>query len=805
MPFKYGITLFFSVCLVVLSSISGASDLVISENQSVESFAIVSGNGATNILVDKDDAAVVKIAASLFAEDVERVSGKRPRVSNALSQYDKVIIVGTIGKSKFIDELVQSQTIDVSAIKGKWESYIIAQVLYPMEGVKEALVIAGSDRRGTAFGVFSISEAMGVSPWYWWADVPAKKKSEIYFNNKLVVQGEPSVKYRGIFINDEDWGLQPWAAKNMDTDIKDLGPKTYAKVFELLLRLKANYIWPGMHPCTKAFNIYPDNKRVADDYAIVMGSSHCEPMLRNNVTEWNKNTIGDWNYETNKDGVSDYWRRRVKENGKFENVYTVGMRGIHDSGVPGGGSNHDKLDRLETIISEQRGMIEEYVKDDAAQVPQIFCPYKEVLYIYKIGMDLPDDITIVWPDDNHGYVRNLSDEKERLRKGKSGIYYHLSYWGRPQDYLWLSSTSPAKIGYEMSKSYAYGADRLWVFNVGDIKPCEMEMEFALKLAYDIEIWNPQDAMSSLEEWAGKTFGDEYAKSIAEIQKEYYRLTQRCRPEHRDRAEFASSERQQRLNDYEKIVGKAEEVYSLLSNDYKDAYFQLVLYPVKGAAMMERKWAYAEVGDQEKSNLAFAEIQELTEYYNKKVANGKWDGVMDYAPRGLGVYKKVDAEKVRAAVKSAPEAKKVFAANEFRAVKNSNVSQWNVIDGLGIDKCAMSVLPYMSEPIGEKDFEDAPMLSYLFESGDDSGEIEVRFLPTHRINDGMGLRYAITVDGGKPEIINVNAASMSRQWKTNVLRGYSAGKSKFESNGNKQHIINIYMLDPGMVVSQVRIY
>jgi hypothetical protein len=286
------------------------------------------------------------------------------------------------------------------------------------------LVIAGSDRRGTAYGIFHLSRLMGVSPFVWWADVFACKEKSSYMFQVPYISKEPSVQYRGIFINDEDWGLQPWAAKNMDTDIKDIGPKTYAKVFELLLRLKANYIWPAMHPCTRAFYYYKQNPKVADDYAIVVGSSHAEPMLRNNVFEWAVNfeneygkKSGEWRYDTNKDIVYNYWNDRVKQATNYESVFTVGMRGVHDSGMPGPKDADEKLKLLEQIITDQRQMLQNNFKKQPDKLPQIFVPYKEVLSLYRRGMKLPDDITIIWPDDNHGYIRQLPNEAEQKRSG----------------------------------------------------------------------------------------------------------------------------------------------------------------------------------------------------------------------------------------------------------------------------------------------------------------------------------------------------------------------------------------------------
>ena len=926
-------------CVILISMMGCANSdtITIQDRAGFGMFPIVSKTAA-DIVFDQQDASVVQIAANLFAEDIQRVTDQKPDVlSNLPSKSGSIIVVGTIGRSGFVDALIESGKLDVSAIKEQWEAFTIAAVKKPFKGINRALVIAGSDRRGTAYGVFSISEAIGVSPWYDWADVPTPKKKQIHISTKTIVQGSPSVKYRGIFINDEDWGLQPWAAKHHDTDIKDIGPKTYAKVFELLLRLKANYIWPAMHPCTQAFNIYPENKIIADQYAIVMGSSHCEPMLRNNVTEWNKQTMGAWNYETNRDTIYNYWDSRVKENGRFENVYTVGMRGIHDSDMPGGGSGMDKRTRLERVIADQRKMLADHVNPDPSTVPQIFCPYKEVLNIYKLGLQLPEDVTFVWPDDNFGYIRNLSTPAERQRSGGSGVYYHMSYWGSPQDFLWISSTSPALISYEMSKAYAYGADRVWMFNVGDIKPIEQEMTFALELAYDIDRWPAEKAMDFIGDWAGRTFGEQYAKSIADIQKEYYRLTQQAKPEHIDRVTFSKKEQEQRLEDYKMIVAETEGIYAKISPEYKDAFFQLVLYPVKGAALMNQKQTYSIWGSAEAAMKAYDEIQAMTRYYNKEMAAGKWDGMMDASPRNTPVFRKPDAETIRQQAQKGvrlitlkpadaqcegamkyvgnqivataselqpensgsrasftcewkenqkavlyflarcPDDKHdswfvafnghnvlsndqptgrfakwlkimeidlregtnelivshrepgtvieqivlmkpgkgpevpvveptyIFAANQYSDVTNTSVSKWKKIEGLGIERYAMTVLPYETESINESDATKAPSITYSFRSAAGKCTVEARFLPTHRINEGMDLRYAVSVDGGPVQIRDINAPEWSGVWSQNVLRGFSFGTTTHDLKEANQHDLTIYLLDPGMVLSQVRLF
>ncbi len=298
----------------------------VSKGQS--SFPLVAGKKAAPVFYDASDYEVVKEVVHLFAQDVKSVTGIQPKVhANGTVKAKHAIIAGTLGNSSLINELVSSGKLQVETIQGEWERFLIQTVDNPMPGVQQALVIVGSDRRGTAYGVFTLSESMGVSPWNWWADVPVKKQTEVYVPATKFISRSPSVQYRGIFINDEGWGITPWAGKTYDTDLKDIGPKTYARICELLLRLKANMLAPAMHPSSGAFNKYPENKVVADRYAIIMTSSHCEPLLYNNTTEWDKNTMGEWNYATNKDGIMKILDQRVKENSPYENVYTIAMRG----------------------------------------------------------------------------------------------------------------------------------------------------------------------------------------------------------------------------------------------------------------------------------------------------------------------------------------------------------------------------------------------------------------------------------------------------------------------------------------------
>ncbi len=628
-------------------------------------FKVADADEITMIYVDSADYTVCQIAAECLADDIAQICGTKPAIVHSLEGLSgHVIFIGTLGRSAAIDTLAADSKINVSDVTGQWETFALEVVDSPVASVDRGLVIVGSDRRGTAFGVFDLSEKMGVSPWFWWADVPVRFREQIIVRDGRYKEGPPSVKYRGIFINDEDWGLHPWSKYTYSPEDGYIGPKTYQKVFELLLRLKANHIWPAMHGCTKAFNAFEANKVIADEYAIVMGSSHCEQMLRNNVWEWYRwspsdgSSRGNWDWCTNSTKITEYWQDRVKVNATYENVYTTGMRGIHDGSMPcSGASSAQKVWKMENeVFPAQRQMLADWVNPDPSKVPQIFCPYKEVLGLYDMNMQVPDDIILAWPDDNHGYIRRLSNSAEQGRSGRAGVYYHLSYWGSPHDYLWLSSIGPGLIWEEMKKAHDYGADQVWIFNVGDIKPAEISMEFALQMAWDINRWNHTNLQQYLEQWAWREFGPKHKTEIAEILADYYRLGLTRKPEHMASGGAAFSlihyndEAQRRIDAYKTLEEKASAVYQSLASIYKDAFYQLVLYPVRGASLMNQKILYAKKSQHyasqgrvsaneyaAMSQAAYNQIITETDFYNNSVANGKWKHMMSYNPRGQSVF------------------------------------------------------------------------------------------------------------------------------------------------------------------------
>lgn len=637
--------LIFSVVFLSIAQVLLANPIINTNCGADDGFPLSVDSIQTTVFCDSSEAEVVKLASGFLCNDIEMVTGRKLVLTDSTENLtDYAVIIGTT-ESPLIQDLVNNGKINIDSIDGKWESFQLQTIDAPIAGVTKALVIVGSDRRACAYGVFELSKSIGVSPWYWWADVTPASKDEIYICSLNYTSNEPTVKYRGIFINDEDWGLQEWSQYTFDP-VQDIGPTTYAKVFELLLRLKANYLWPAMHPCTEAFAHYPDNKVMADKYAIIMGSSHHEPLLYNTET-WSS---GEWNPFTNMDGVMAVQEESVKTRGMFENVYTVGMRSTGDSGLPGGGTEDERTDKLEEVIDRQRELLKEHVDSNILEVPQVFWPYKEVLEMYNNNMDVPEDITLGWVDDNHGYIRQVSNPEEQARSGGSGVYYHISYWGSPADYLWIASTSPALIATEMKKAADFGSDRVWIFNVGDIKPAEMLTNFCLDLAYDYNKWDASNVRDYLIEWSSYTFGEEYAEVITTAYLQYFKLAQASKPEHINRVDFSDSEVDARLSEYDEIATAVEEIKGNIPEDLQDAFFQMVYYPIVGATLMNEKFLYAhksfrgiELQDtmvlfySQKSKDAYNKIKEITNHYNTGIKNGKWNRIISDDIRSQAVY------------------------------------------------------------------------------------------------------------------------------------------------------------------------
>ena len=630
-------------------------------------FTLASPRQTAAILYDASDAAVVKRAAELFAADVEAVTGRRPQVTSATGETGPAVIVGTVGGSALIRRLSEAGKIDTAPLEGAWERYLIQTVANPLPGIRKALVIAGSDRRGAAYGLFTLSELIGVSPWYWWADVPVKKHAALHVDAPPTYSQTPSVRYRGIFLNDEDWGLTPWASQTFEPERGNIGPRTYAKVCELLLRLKANYLAPAMHPVSTSFNQIPENKLVADTFAIVMGSTHCEPLLLNTASEWDTKTMGPWNYDKNKEGINRVLTQRVRENSPYENVYTLALRGLHDGAMSTTLPMHEKVRMLQQALLDQRQILAENIDRPVETVPQAFTPYKEVLEIYSNGLELPDDVTIVWPDDNYGYMKRLSGVREQRRTGRSGVYYHVSYLGVPHSYLWFSTTPPSLMYEELRKAYDTTADRLWLLNCGDLKGSEMQVSLFLDMAWDIGRFTADNVVTYPARWLAGIFGEAYYDRLEAMTREHLRLAFPRKPEymgwgyHWNRfdhnceqltdTDFSFTnydEAQRRLEAYRQLGARAEALLHEIGDEARPAFYQLVYYPLRGAELMNRmtlggqrnRW-YARQGRaatnavRDEVQRCYDSLQVITRGYNS-LLGGKWNHMMSMRQNYDGV-------------------------------------------------------------------------------------------------------------------------------------------------------------------------
>jgi hypothetical protein len=599
------------------------------------SFRLVHEGTAATLYVDSNDyAAVVRVAHDL-QEDIFRVSGCNALINeDGKSLSGDVVLIGTIGKSHIIDELIRKRKIDVSQIAGKWESTLIQVLPHPFPGVARGLVIAGSDRRGTIYGIYDLSEQIGVSPWYWWADVPVEHRDALYVKAGRWVQGEPAVKYRGIFLNDEAPSLTGWAREKFG----GLNHQFYEKVFELLLRLKANFLWPAMWD--NAFNEDdPLNPELADEYGIVMGTSHHEPMLRAQQ-EWKRHGEGPWDYAANAKNLDAFWEKGIERNKNYESIITLGMRGDGDKPM----AENDDIALLEKIVADQRAIIARHQTPTVAADPQVWALYKEVQGYYEKGMRVPDDVTLLWSDDNWGNIRRLPTADERKRSGGAGIYYHFDYVGDPRSYKWLNTYSITKVWEQMNLASAYGANRIWIVNVGDLKPMEFPIEFFLTLARDPERWGKDNLQEYTELWARREFGPEYAAEIAGIVSKYTQFNGRRKPEQLEPETFSQVNYQEAdrvFSEWKSLTEQAERIYRKLPEDKRDAFFELVLYPAKASAIVNELYIttgknhlYATQGRTETNDLAqearslFAEDAALSGEYNHTLAHGKWDHMMD---------------------------------------------------------------------------------------------------------------------------------------------------------------------------------
>jgi hypothetical protein len=650
----------------------------VSTQSSAGVFPLVDGTAASIVVASNDWTGVFRASTDL-CEDIRRVTRVRPQIGQTAIVTNKhMVIVGTVGKSTLIDQLARDAKIDVSTISGKWESFFLQIVPEPFAGIESALVICGSDKRGTIYGIYDLSEQIGVSPWHYWSDTPPRRQEKLFVNAGKHVQGPPSVKYRGIFLNDEAPALSGWVQEQYGTvnglnGVANYGRGFYTNIFELLLRVRANYLWPAMW--NNAFNEDdPENARLADEYGIVMGTSHQEPMLRAQK-EWDRGPgrqYRNWDYTQleQRPALAQFWREGIRRNKDFESLITLGLRAENDSG------EHVGRELTEQIVQVQRQILAEEMNPDLTQVPQTWCLYKEVMEYYRDGLRVPDDVTLLWAEDNWGNVRRLPTAEERHRRGGAGVYYHFDYHGGPRSYQWINTSPIAKIWDQMSLAKQYGADRIWIVNVGHFnKSAEFPLEFFIQLAWDTDRWTSENLDEFTRRWAAREFGATHAADIAQLINRYTQFNGRRKPELLDAGTYSLTnyrEFETVVAEYAALAERAQAVYTQLPSESRDAFYGMVQYPIKAAAglnamylaaaknVLYAKQRRASANDFAAETRTLFDTQtNLAHHFNTAFAGGRWNHFMDQAyigyrswnpPRSnnLGAVRLVEIEVPKAA-------------------------------------------------------------------------------------------------------------------------------------------------------------
>jgi beta-xylosidase len=624
-----------SLAAAVTASAASAQTSYIATSSGPGRFSLAHAGSTAPLVASSADFSGVVRAANDLRSDLLHVTGAQPTLSiDTLPRAPEIVLVGTLGKAPLIDRLVREKKLDVTGVAGRWETNLIQTIERPFPGVDRALVITGSDKRGTIYGIYDVSSQIGVSPWTWWADVPIQHRADLFVLPGRHTDGEPAVKYRGIFLNDEAPALSGWAKEKFG----GFNHAFYVRVFELILRLKGNYLWPAMWG--SAFNDDDSqNPVLADEYGIVMGTSHHEPMLRAQQ-EWKRYGKGEWNYEHNDSTLRAFWADGIRHMGTHESIVTIGMRGDGDMPMTAGSN----IDLLERIVRDQRAIIAQVTGKPAAATPQLWALYKEVQDYYDKGMRAPDDVTLLFSDDNWGNVRRLPARADTARPGGFGIYYHFDYVGGPRNYKWVNTNPIARVWEQMHLAYAYGARRIWIVNVGDLKPMEFPISFFLDYAWNPSRWPADKLPDYTRQWAAQQFGPEHAAAIADVMTRTLEYAARRKPELLDTATYSLTnfrEAERVVAEYDTLRQDAQAIAGKLPPEYKDSYFELVLHPVLAAANLNelyvtaaRNHLYAREGRAATNDLAdsvralFARDAEITSEYNTGLAGGKWNHMMD---------------------------------------------------------------------------------------------------------------------------------------------------------------------------------
>ncbi len=805
------------------------SEHYISAKKVTGSFPLVAGGKAAAFYASESEWPGVLRTLRDVQADIKRVTGREPQLLTDAPATSKepVVLVGTLGHSPLIDKLVQAGKLDVSNLAGRWETFVVQAIDNPLPGVAKALVVAGSDKRGTIYGLYDLSEQMGVSPWYWWADVPTKPQKNLYVAAGRHTLGAPQVKYRGIFLNDEAPALSGWAKEKFG----GINSKMYEHVFELILRLKGNYLWPAMWG--NAFN--DDDKRspeLADTYGIVMGTSHHEPMQRAQQ-EWKRYGKGPWNYQTNAPVLQEFWRQGIKNMGTHESIVTIGMRGDGDEPM----SEGSNIKLLEKIVADQRGILSEETHKPADQTPQVWALYKEVQDYYDKGMRVPDDVTLLLCDDNWGNLRKLPKLGDAPRKGGHGIYYHFDYVGGPRNYKWLNTNPLPRIWEQMHLAHEYGANQIWVVNVGDLKPMELPISFFLNYAWNPDALPADGVAAYTQRWADQQFGPKYAVDIADILAKYAKYNARRKPELLDANTYslATGEWAGVVAEYNQLLARAEAINQKLPAADRDAYFELVLHPVQACANLNELYytvaqnrEAAKRGQAttnalaEKAKALYAKDAEIKKHYHT-VAGGKWNHMMDQTHIGYTYWQQPEVDKMPevatlptgtpAASAAAPQpaaaenpAYVSLDAENYTQAVNAGPVTWQRLPDLGRTAGAVTAFPVTAAPTATPGG-GSPHLEYRINLPQ-AGPVTVSayLAPTLDFTNTTGLRYAVSIDDEAPQIINLhtglNPDNGNRPWERAVAESIILKTSQHSVASAGAHVLKFWRVDPGVVLEKL---
>ena len=796
--------------------LNGNNIRFIKYEKSSSSMVLFESGSRLKILTNETALPGVKIAVKNLQADFYKVTGVEPDLgTEIINSNQPVLIIGTVGVDQFIDELIKKGKLNKDELSGKNEKYLIQNVTDPFDGIKEAIVIAGSDKRGTIYGIYELSKQIGVSPWYYWADVPIEKRSILSFERGTYTDGEPAVKYRGIFLNDEAPALSGWS----HAVFGGYNHKFYEKVFELILRLKGNFLWPAMWN-NAFYDDDPLNGPLADEYGIVMSTSHHEPMALAQK-DWHRKGNGAWNYNTNSKNLKSFWKSGIERSNNWERVVTIGMRGDGDEAMEEG----TNIALLEKIVKDQRNIITQVTGKKAEETPQVWALYKEVQDYYDHGMRVPDDITLLFCDDNCGNVRKLPELDSKPRKGGYGMYYHFDYVGGPRNSKWINISPVQRIWEQMNLTYQHGVDKIWVVNVGDLKPMEYPISFFLDMAWNPDQFNTDNLLQHTEQWCAQQFGEKYAKESARIINLYTKYNRRVTPELLNEKTYSLenyNEFETVVNDYRNLVIDAMRVYYLIPDTYKDAFDQLVVFPVNACSnLYEMYYAVAKnrfYVDQKdiqanywanKAKECFERDSLLTLHYNNDIANGKWPHMMDQVRIGYTTWQQPDRSimpKVEYIMQTAQYKEKVFEeADGYVSIEAENYSrqqsegsiEWTVIPHFGKTLSGITTLPVTSSPENKSVYLEYDMdMKTIGE-----GNLIILTAPTLNFNSNRGLRYAVSIDGGEEQVVNINGHYKGElgKWQAESIIETS---SKFKISTTGRHTIRFRVLDAGIVLQKI---